>query len=219
MARFSYEDADNYGGNGGHGFFSLQNDKDVASVRFLYDGMSDVQGYAVHEVELDGKKRYVNCLREYNQPLDVCPFCKAKRSQLVKLFIPVYDIQSDTVKIWERGKKFFGQISGICSRYAQNEPLCSHVFEIERSGKKGDTSTTYNIFEVDRDNTTLEDLPEVPEIIGGLVLDKSADDMEYYLDHNEFPKSGDSFRRTNERTPYDEEPVRRRTPATGRDAF
>lgn len=220
MARFSYDEVDNYGGNGGHGFFSLANDKDVAQVRFMYDSMEDVQGYAVHQIELDGKKRYVNCLREYNQPVDACPFCKSKSVQLAKLFIPVYDIQSGTVKIWERGKKFFGQISSICGRYAQNEPLCSHVFEIERNGKKGDTSTTYGIFEVDRDNTVLEDLPEVPEIIGGLVLDKNADEMEQYLHRGAFPdsSSNNGFSRASEEATY-EEPVRRRTPATGRDAF
>lgn len=223
MARFSYEDAENYGGNGGHGFFSLANDKDIAQVRFMYDNMEDVQGYAVHQVELDGKKRYVNCLREYNQPVDACPFCKAKHVQLAKLFIPVYDIQSGSVKIWERGKKFFGQISSICSRYAQNEPLCSHVFEIERNGKKGDTSTTYGIFEVDRDNTVLEDLPEVPEIIGGLVLDKSADEMEHFLRRGDFPagdNSGDAGRSAGRtRDDYVEEPVRRRTPANREDTF
>lgn len=222
MARFSYEDAENYGGNGGHGFFSLANDRDVAQVRFMYDNMTDVQGYAVHQIELDGKKRYVNCLREYNQPVDVCPFCKAKSVQLAKMFIPVYDLASGSVKIWERGKKFFGQISSLCSRYAQNEPLCSHVFEIERNGKKGDTATTYGIFETDRDNTVLEDLPEVPEIIGGLVLDKTAEEMDYYLSRGVFPDaSAGGFTRatSNDRPPFDEEPVRRRTPATGRDAF
>lgn len=218
MARFSYEDVENYGGNGGHVFFSLANDKDVARVRFMYDSMSDVQGYAVHEVEIDDKKRYVNCLREYNQPISDCPFCAAKRAQLAKLFIPLYDVESGDVKIWERGKKFFGQISSICGRYAQNEPLCSHEFEIERNGKKGDTSTTYGIFEVNRDNTVLEDLPELPDIIGGLVLDKSASDMEYYLDNNRFPANGDSPRNNRSRDDYEEMP-RRRTPASGRDEY
>ena len=30
MARFNAQEADNYGGQGGGGFFSLKNDKDVA---------------------------------------------------------------------------------------------------------------------------------------------------------------------------------------------
>ena len=76
MARFSYEEAENYGGNGGHGFFALQNDGDVARVRFMYNKLEDIEGYAVHQIELNGKKRYVNCLREYGHPVDDCPLCK-----------------------------------------------------------------------------------------------------------------------------------------------
>ena len=79
MAKFNADTVDKYGGHGGAGYFSLKNDKDVARVRFLYNSADDIEGYAVHEVEIDGKKRYVNCLREYNQPLDTCPFCAASR--------------------------------------------------------------------------------------------------------------------------------------------
>ena len=196
MARFNTETADKYGGQGGAGYFSLKNDKDVATVRFMYNSIEDVEGYAVHQVEIDGKKRYVNCLREYNQPKDVCPFCKANMFTSAKLFIPIYNIDQDRVQIWERGKKFISKISSICARYPE---VVSHKFEIERNGQKGDTSTTYEIYEVDRDETTLEDLPEKSEVLGSLVLDKSADDMEFYLDNGYFPPDGD------------EAPVRRRS--------
>lgn len=196
MARFNTETADKYGGQGGAGYFSLKNDKDVATVRFMYNSIEDVEGYAVHQVEIDGKKRYVNCLREYNQPKDVCPFCKANMFTAAKLFIPIYNIDQDRVQIWERGKKFISKISSICARYPE---VVSHKFEIERNGQKGDTSTTYEIYEVDRDETTLEDLPEKSEVLGSLVLDKSADDMEFFLDNGYFPPDGD------------EAPVRRRS--------
>ena len=42
MARFRASEADNYGGNGGGGFFSLSNDGDTAQVRFMYNGIDDV---------------------------------------------------------------------------------------------------------------------------------------------------------------------------------
>ena len=211
MGRFLADEADNYGGQGGAGFFSLKNDKDVAKVRFMYDSIDDVEGYAVHEIEINGKKRYVDCKRSYNEPVDNCPFCKKGMPQKAKLFVPIYDINSGTVKIWERGKKFFNQISQLCSRYAQNEPLCSHIFEIERSGKAGDQGTTYGIYETGKDNTTLEDLPELPKIIGGLVLDKTPEDMEYFDKHGDFPDDGGEvpFRRR------DAEPEQRRTPSRG----
>lgn len=184
MGRFKADEVDNYGGQGGAGYFSLKNDKDVAQVRFMYSGIEDVEGIAVHEVEVNGKKRYVNCLRSYNEPIDNCPFCREKHFQTAKLFIPIYNIDEDRIQIWERGKKFFGKMSSICSRYNN---LVSHIFEIERNGKPRDTSTTYEIYEVGEDDTTMEDLPELPDIIGSIVLDKSADDMEYYLEAGEFP--------------------------------
>lgn len=223
MARFNTEDADKYGGQGGAGYFSLKNDKDVARVRFMYNSIDDVDGYAVHTVEIDGKKRFVNCLREYNQPKDVCPFCKANMFTTAKLFIPIYNEDEQRVQVWERGKKFISKISSICARYPN---VVSHVFEIERNGKKGETSTTYEIYEVSKDDTTLEDLPEQKDVLGTLVLDKTADDMEFYLDNEYFPPDGDEVvvrRRSDE--PRRRENVEssgsgsRRTPAGRRDTF
>lgn len=217
MARFHYDEAEKYGGQGGAGYFSLKNDKDVARVRFMYNSIDDVEGYAVHQVEIDGKKRYVNCLRSYNEPLSACPFCEHKEFQMAKLFIPLYDVDEQKAKIWERGKKFFAKISSICARY---DKLVSHIFEIERNGKKGETTTTYEIYEVDHDNTTLDDLPEIPQILGGLILDKSADDMAFYLENGYFPPEDDDMPVRRRESVRDEEPEDRgrRTPAR-RDRF
>lgn len=216
MARFRYDEADKYGGQGGTGFFSLKNDKDVAQVRFMYNSIDDVEGYAVHQVEIDGKKRYVNCLREYNEPKDVCPFCKANMYTQAKLFIPIYNIDEDKVQLWERGKKFFSKISSICARYPN---VVSHKFEIERNGKPRETTTTYEIYEVDKDDTTLEDLPDVTSPLGSVILDKSADDMEFYLDNEYFPPDGDDAPvRRRESREENTRPVRR-TPARREDRF
>ena len=219
MARFSYEEADKYGGQGGAGYFSLKNDKDVARVRFMYNSIDDVEGYAVHQVEIDGKKRWVNCLREYNQPVDTCPFCRERKFTSAKIFVPIYNIDEEKVQIWERGKKFIGQISSICARYPN---VVSHVFEIERNGQKGDTSTTYGIYEVDKDDTTMEDLPEKRDILGTIVLDKSADDMDFFLENGYFPPDGDDapVRRRSSREESTDRGTRR-TPANSnrRDRF
>ena len=210
MARFRFDDAEKYGNQTtSTGFFGLKDDGDVARVRFMYRDMNDVEGLAVHEVEIDGRRRYVNCLRSYDEPLDNCPFCKSGRFQLAKLYIPLYDVDSGTVKVWERGKKFFGKISSICTRYGRDGEICSHVFEIERHGKKGDQTTTYEIYEVDKDDTTLDDLPELPKIVGSIVLDKNADEMREYLETGSFGDSPAPVRRDSNR-----EPIRRRTPAT-----
>lgn len=225
MARFNAQETENYGGGGGHGFFSLANDKDVAQVRFMYNGIDDVEGYAVHEVEIDGRKRYVNCLRTYDEPVDNCPFCRNHMFQTVKFYIPLYDIDSKQIKLWERGKKFISKLSSLCSRYPN---LVSHIFEIERNGKKGEQTTTYEIYDVHNDNTRLEDLPEVPEILGGVVLDKTYEDMEDYIATGRFRDANNAPSRHDRREP--EQPQRRessnnsygrRTPATSerREAF
>lgn len=220
MARFNGATIDKYGGNGSTGFFSLQNDMDVAAVRFLYNTADDIEGYAVHEVEIDGKKRYVNCIREYNQPVDDCPFCKAKKFQVAKLFIPVYNIDEDKVQLWERGKTFFGKISGICARY-NKAPIVSQTFEIERHGKPKDTKTTYEIYRTEdpADDTQIEDF-DIPEVLGGIVLDKTAEDMEFFLSEGYFPpteseapvrRSSTREREVDDRSDRSSEmPVRRR---------
>lgn len=223
MARFNANDVENYGGQGGGGFFALKNDKDVATVRFMYDSIDDVEGYAVHEIEVDGKKRYVNCLREYNQPLDDCPLCAAKSRVIAKLFVILYDVESEEVKIWDRGKTFFSKLSSLCARY---NPLVSTPFEIERNGKKGDTKTTYETYALDTDDVTLEDLPEVPELLGTLILDKSYEELEFFLDNGYFEEDveeqappernprNDRRNSNSKREPANEAPAgRRRTPA------
>lgn len=230
MARFRFDEAEHYGGTGGGGYFSLKDDGDTARVRFLYHGIEDVEGYAVHEVELNGKKRYINCKRAYNQPVDDCPFCAAQHIQLAKLFIPIYNIEEDRIQIWERGKTFLQKISSLCARYGQNKSLVEQVFEIERNGKAGSKTTTYEIYPIGQpDGTTFEDLPERQEILGTIVLDKSEDDMEYYLKHGEFPDDRDSSqirRRDDSRGDYRESRSNdrerrstRRTPSSREEAF
>ena len=210
MGRFSYQDAENYGSNGGGtSFFALKNDGDVARVRFMYNDMNDVEGLAVHEIEVGDKRRYISCLREYNEPKSKCPLCERESMQKAKLYIPVYDIDEEEVKIWERGKNFFGKISSICARYANGDtPLVSHIFEVERHGKKGDTQTSYEIFEVGCDETKLSDLPEIPDVLGTLVLDKTADEINEFIRTGTFSDNGS--------TATADEPIRRRTPARDR---
>jgi hypothetical protein len=179
--KYKSTDADKYGSNSN--YFSLKNDRDSALVRFMYNTMEDVEGISVHQVEIDGKNRYVNCLREYNDPIDVCPFCKARMQTVSKIFVPLYDVDEGVCKIWERGKTFFSKLSGLCSRY---NPLVATIFEIERNGKPGETTTRYETYVNETDETVLEDLPEPVEVLGSIVLDRSAEDMEYFLEHGIF---------------------------------
>lgn len=187
MGKFSAkQDIENYGSKGNGSFFSLKNHKDTAKVRFMYESVEDIDGYALHEVEVDGRKRYVNCLREYDDPIENCPLCAAKIRVIPKLFILLYDEDSQEVKIWDRGRTFFDRLEGLCNRY---DPLVSTVFEIERNGKPNDPGTKYEFYPLGTDETLLEDLPELPEIMGGLILDKSFEDLEFFLEEGNFPES------------------------------
>lgn len=208
MGRFGFEDADKYGTGGGGSYFSLKDDGDIARVHILGNDMNDFYGYAVHEVTVGDKKKWVNCLRKYNEPADACPFCASKRMPVrARLFIPLYNIDTQEVQIWERGKSFFRELSSYCAR---NPKVASIVTEIERRGKKGDTQTTYGLYKVEETDKTLDDFKDdIPEILGDTyVLDKSADDMEYYLKHGVFPDDGGSS---------DDEIVRRRSDRSDRD--
>lgn len=217
MGRFFAQDVDNYGGSGKSNFFSLKDDGDTARVRFMYNNLEDVVGYAVHEVEVDGKKKYVNCIREYNEPKSKCPLCACGNFQRAKMYIPLYDLDECEVKLWERGKNFFQKIASICSRYAKGDtPLVAHTFDIERHGKKGDTSTVYEVFETGSDDTRLEDLPDIPNVIGGIVLDKTAEELEFYAESGYFPNSNTT---TVARPKHDDDEITRRTPSRRGDAF
>ena len=105
-----------------------------------------------------------------------------------------------------------------------------HIFEVERHGKPKDTSTTYEIYEVEKDDTQLEDFEDTPKILGGLVMEKTAEDMEYYLESGEFPPEDDedkpkrrgSSRRQDDDEEEEERPARResrRTPSRRGDNF
>lgn len=221
MASFGIDRAEQYGGQGGSGYFSLKNHKDTAKVRFLYNGISDVLGYSVHEVEHNGKKRYVNCLREYGDTLDTCPMCMANSPVRVKYFIPLYLIDSGNAVVWERGKEFGNKLSSICSRYPN---LVTHRFEIERNGERGSKDTSYEIYplpdEPEDKNVRVDDF-DVSNPLGGLILVKSADEMDEYLRTGHFPESEAPRRRSDSeqefKVPFslpDDPP--RRTPNSGR---
>ena len=218
MGRFGINNIDNYGNSTQSSYFVLKEDGEVANVRFMYNGLEDIEFYAVHEVEVGDKRRYVNCLRAYNEPINNCPLCASHNAQLAKFFIPLYDTDSQEVKIWERGKKFQGKLTGLCARYASSDtPLVAHTFDIERHGKKGDTSTTYEVFETGADGTRLNDLPDAPEVLGTIILDKSFDELANYVESGDFGEGNVASSRgrsvERHRDDVSDRPTGRRTPS------
>ena len=209
MGTFGFNDADNYGQSNSGSFFTLRDDKDTARVRFMYRTIDDVQGNVVHQVEIGDKHRYVNCLRAYNEPLDKCPLCAAQYKQLPKLFLKVYNEDAGEVQIWERGKTYFQKMASLASRY---NPLCDEVIEIERNGKKGDMKTSYEFYPIENSQFDLDSV-DMPEALGTIILDKTADEMNDYLSIGDFVDNA-----APQRSIQTQE-VTRRTPPTGRRSF
>lgn len=218
MSRFSFDEVDNYGNSASGSFFVLRDDGDTARVRFLYEGIDDVEGYAVHQIEMpDGKKRYVNCLRQYNDPLEKCPFCEAHIPVKPKLFIKLYNEDEKECQIWERGKTYFQRIASLSARY---NPLYDQIIEIERNGKKGDMKTEYVFYPTDKEPIDINDEAyECADPLGTIILDKTADEMYEYLDTGDFPASSEQVAEERSSGRRHEEPTGRRTPNSGRRAF
>lgn len=176
---------DNYSNDfSNNGFFGLENDGDTAVVRFLYSSSDpnndDLDTFLVHEVEIDGKKRYVECTQKGD-----CPGCKEIGRPKIKTFIQLVDEDEDpdAVQTWERGQQFLPKILGLINKYGS---LVSRPFEIERHGKKGDSNTTYEIYPLDKDGKTLDDFPEKQDFTqsdgNGFILQKSNDDFYAIID-------------------------------------
>ena len=209
------------GGGSKGSYFSLKNDKETAKVRFLYESASDIEGFTVHRVKVGDRERYVNCIADEGE----CPFCQAGFQKFVKIFVPLFNESTGQLQTWERGQKFYGKLSGLCSRYNN---LVSRVFEIERNGKPKDTGTTYEIYPIgDADGTTLDDILDdcgvesLSNPLGTIVLNRTADDMEYYLNNSDFPEKNDATVRrrgdtSNDDLPFEVESERPRNGRTGR---
>ena len=183
MAKINLTDAGKYTQTGSD-FFILADDGDTARVRFLYDDPQggDMDFYLVHEVEIGGKKRYVSCNAvddEGRMHTDDCPLCKSGNKAKEKLFLQLYDEETDSIKLWERGKNFVTKIVSFLNRYGS---LVAQSFDVERRGKKGDTNTTYEFYALEKDDKTLEDFPERQELEGGFIIKATPDDMYDMID-------------------------------------
>lgn len=188
------DEAENYRPQSDFDFLQLREDGDIAKVRFYIESIDDVKMYVVHQIEdKKGKKRYVNCLRTYDSPIDDCPLCREslRNKDLkiqVKMFLPVLDMDDNRVKIFERGRTFYKELEGHVRR---NAPLSNFPCEIERKGEKGSTDTVYKIYPLaqEKDDTLIKDLPEEPRLLNGYILELNIDQMEEFLKTGVLPNS------------------------------
>lgn len=208
-------------------FFRLENDGDIKLVRLLCKSVDDIPVVTYHYEEVDGYSRKISCLRDsYDDPYSKCPLCKAGKTITAKKYFQllVYatdkngnpvDGQQPELQIWDRGKKFVDKLKSIQTRLERKgKNICDVFFDIERIGKKGDTSTTYELYE----RTDLDagrypiTIPEMYNPIGKSVYDYSFEQLTNYVEGRPIddegvekrePQSADNSRNDEQSSPWE----------------
>ncbi len=192
MARINFNEVDSYSNNTGNDWFKLQNNNDSALVQFLFKDLDDLDIFSVHEVEVkykngQSKTRFLDCKRNYDDPLDVCPLCERGSQRKPVIILSLYDHTDKKVKIWQRGKKFLETLKGYSTQYPDFTKV---PFRIIRNGAKGDQNTTYTVIPAtDVTPINVEDV-ERPNLLGSFILDKTVDEINTYIDTGAFPENG-----------------------------
>ena len=200
MAQISFSDAQHYQSNTSNtlvGFFSLKDDNDEAVVRFMHDSPESFDMAVVHNVNIGGKYRNVNCLRNPNDPIEKCPLCASNVKLQTKIFVHLIEyVRSDngqivpTPKIWERPSSFANELYSKIMEYG---PLSEHLFKVHRSGARGDMKTSYSVNYCIPTTYPESVYPKVPNAFDGFsilnfhVMDKTAEDMNVFLSQGNFP--------------------------------
>lgn len=117
--------------------FLLRNDGDYADVVFLYEGEDDVMVVDAHYIKSADGSGYVQCLGRG------CPACEKNIRVQNKLFIPLYNINEDSVQFWDRNTRFEQVLMDRVFRVVDRP--CDYVFRITRHGAAGSIDTTYEI--------------------------------------------------------------------------
>lgn len=206
MARVSFDDANalaTTNSSDGVEYLTLKNDGDEAIVRFMIDDISEFDIHTVHEVKVDNKYRVVECLRDPREPLDNCPLCKANVKIGQKFYIRMiqYIIGQDgsvtpAARVWERGLPYAKTLKTYLENYG---PLSNIICKIVRHGKAGDMQTTYEIVPNLSPMIYKEEIyvkaPNLFEgfsVLGRMVMDKTAVDMDTYIRTGSFPANSNS---------------------------
>lgn len=196
MAKITTEQAIKLNSNNSkNNYFNLKNDGDKMKVRFMYNKLSEIETYAVHEVEVRGFNRHVDCLKD-GEGNGNCPFCEKGIRKTARTFFKLYNIDTNTVLIWDCGIKKAPIIENILKNACdKDKSIVNYVFEIVRQGKVGDTNTSYNLTKEGCDDVTLDVLPEPPELYGRFIMKKTPEEMEYYITHNKFADKEETIKK------------------------
>ena len=214
MAQINFEtaqqvEASRPAGNGGGGFdfFTLKNDSDQAIVRFCYKDVSEFDIFTVHTVNVGGKYRKVNCIRDPRDVTEACPLCASGNSIANRFFIKMIEYRVDnngtmtpTPVLWERSLSYATKLKSMLDEYG---PLQDCLFKVKRNGAAGSMDTTYDIMFCSPKVYPDEAYPIIPEpfkdlkLSGTLILDKTFQELETFVSTGSFPTTSNNTAQPN----------------------
>lgn len=201
MAQIKFEDIQDVGVSNGPvnqvGFFSLKNDGDEAIVRIMHDSTDSFDIVSTHAIQVNGKYRRVNCCRTPREPVESCPLCASGNPSQQRFYIHLIQYTRNEngqvvaePKVWERSLAYATTIKNLIVEYG---PLSNLIFKIKRSGAAGSMDTKYTIMYANPQMYPENIYPPVPgafdgyKAIGNVVMDKSIQDIIYFVTNGNFP--------------------------------
>ena len=200
MAKVNYEKSKEIDSQGNFDVFNLENDQDSDRVQFLMNSINDVLAYTTHGVTARSARgneyeRKVGCLlNSKDDPAGTCPLCDYGSKIKVARFIPLYSHTHKKVMLWERGTRFIDQtLAGLFNRLiSQGINPSTIVVEVVRNGKKGDQSTTYALYPMEKLDAINVATLEVPEPSGSLIAEWTKEEMLTYCSTGQMPQPSSS---------------------------
>lgn len=194
--------------------FFLSDDKDEAVVRIMHNDASTFDVVVSHNVQTNGKYRDINCERDFTDPVSKCPLCEAGNKSRSRMYIHLLQYTKNDngeveviPKVWDRSVSYAEKLVSYLDNYG---PLSDIVCKIIRHGAKGSMQTTYEIVpnlspKIYTDDVYVKDetLFEGYNSVGTVVWTKSIADMQYYVQHGDFPQKTQQGETTEESSPLD----------------
>ena len=183
-------------------FFTLRNDNDEAIVRFMCDSVDDFEILTVHDIQIGGKYRKINCIRDFHDPVENCPLCASGTKINQRFFIKMiqYDKTTDATGnviitpkavVWERSTAYAKTLKSYLDNYG---PLSDIICKVIRHGKAGDMQTTYEIVpnlnkNIYRDDIYVKDVNIFGNFnaFGTIVMDRTYDEIMQFQMTGQFP--------------------------------
>lgn len=160
-------------------FFMLRNDKDYADVIFLYQDKSECLIADTHYLKSANYNGYVHCCG------NGCPACQKGIRVQTKLFIPLFNLNTNQIEFWDRTPRFEPQLQNdVFSKFPNPSEF---IFRITRNGAAGDVNTTYSITPVAKNTVKsyaqilVENNAQMPDYYSVVCKELSAFEMQSML--------------------------------------